>query len=134
MILQIVEENHAYFSSILFTWEVPDDNSRIEYYQFQLMDETTVITHNTTTNTSATVSGIPYNKNVTLLLLAHNCIGNSTPVIKTRFVGMIIIFYSCILQLLQSRVCLHVLYHFACITKNNKSAYMYTTKLCLIII
>lgn len=82
----IVKEYHNRFSTVLFTWDAPNDASRINYYQYQLANETTVITYNTT-NTSVAVSRIPYNKNITFSLVAVNCVGSSDEIREVVNVG-----------------------------------------------
>ena len=73
-----VEEYHSHFSTVLFTWDAPNGNSRIDYYQYQLINGTSVVVYNTS-NTSIAVLGIPYNRNVTFSLFAINCVGSSAP-------------------------------------------------------
>ena len=79
-----VEDYHSRFSTVLFTWNAP--NSRIDYYQYQLANETSVVTYSTT-NTSVTVLGIPYNKNVTFSLFAVNCVGGSGEIREVVNIG-----------------------------------------------
>ena len=81
-----VEEYHSHFSTVLFTWDAPNGNSRIDYYQYQLVNETSVVTYNTT-NTSVAVLGILYNRNVTFSLVAVNCVGSSALLTETVNVG-----------------------------------------------
>ena len=79
----VVDEYHNNFSSILFSWDAPEDNSRVDYYQYEVVNGTSI----NTSNTSAIISGVPYNENVTFLVLAGNCIGQSTTVLETINVG-----------------------------------------------
>ena len=85
-IQSVVDEYHDRFSTILFTWNAPDD-SRVDYYQYQVFSESNLIVVYNTSNNSAVISGILYNKNVTFLVLAGNCIGQSTPQMKTVNIG-----------------------------------------------
>ena len=82
----MVDKYHSHFSSILFTWNTPSDNSRIDYYQYQLVKEMDSFTYNTT-NTSAVLPDIPYNKNVTFSITAVNCVGSSAPLRQTITIG-----------------------------------------------
>ena len=81
-----MEEYHNHFSTVLFTWDAPNDNSRIDYYHYQLTNETTVVLYNTT-NTSVAISEIPYNRNVTFSLFAVNCVGRSAALSEVVTVG-----------------------------------------------
>ena len=82
-----MDEYHEHISTVYFTWDAPNDGSRVDYYQYQLIDGTSGITAYNTSNTTATVSGIPYNNNVTFLLLSLNCVGVSSPIIETIHIG-----------------------------------------------
>ena len=79
----VVETYHNRFSTVLFTWDAPDDSSRVDYYQYQIFSESNGINVYNTSNNSALVPEIVYNKNVTFLVLAGNCIGQSTMQMKT---------------------------------------------------
>ena len=81
-----VEEYHSHFSSVLFAWDSPNDDSLVDYYQYQLMKETDTFTYNTT-NTSAVLPDIPYNRNVTFSVTAVNCVGSSVPLRHTVTIG-----------------------------------------------
>ena len=81
-----VEEYHSHFSSVLFAWDSPNDNSLVDYYQYQLIKESDTFTYNTT-NTSAVLQEIPYNKNVTFSVTAVNCVGSSVPLRQTITIG-----------------------------------------------
>ena len=86
-IRNIVDEYHSYFSTVLFTWNSPEDNSRVDYYQYTYqVDDGSVYSANTS-NTSVAISGVPYNKNVTFSVLARNCIGESATVLETVNIG-----------------------------------------------
>ena len=87
-IQSFVQEYHNHFSTVIYTWDAPHGNQRVEYYQYQLVNETSIIVDHNTSNTSAIVSGIPYNENITLVVLAHNCIGSSPPSVEEVYIGM----------------------------------------------
>lgn len=75
----------------MLSWEAPSDNSRVNYYQYQLYyGVTSTIAAYNTSNTSATVSGIPYNENLTLLIIVHNCIGSSAPYVAQVSIGKVV--------------------------------------------
>jgi hypothetical protein len=78
-----VEEYHDHNSIVRFTWEAPRDDSRVDYYQYQLINGRSYITSNTT----ATISGIAYKNNITFLLLSFNCVGVSSPLIEIIHIG-----------------------------------------------
>ena len=88
-IRNIVDEYHSYFSTVLFTWNAPEDNSHVDYYQYtyQWDDGSVGANTNNTSNTSVAISGVPYNKNVTFSVLAGNCIGESVSVLATVNLG-----------------------------------------------
>ena len=77
---------HAYSSTILFTWDAPNDNSRVDYYQYEVENGTNSLTYNTS-NTTAILSEIYYNKNFTFSVFSLNCIGKSSPLIQVIHVG-----------------------------------------------
>lgn len=83
-----VDEYQDYSSAVLLAWDVPDDNSRVDYYQYQVVNatESGIVTYNTS-NTSVIISGVPYNKNVTFSVLAANCVGESATVLETVNIG-----------------------------------------------
>lgn len=83
----VIETYHNHFSTVLFTWDAPDDSSRVDYYQYQIPSESNMISIYNTSNNSALVSEIAYNKNVTFLVLAGNCIGKSTMQMKTVYIS-----------------------------------------------
>ena len=79
----VVETYHNHFSTVLFTWDAPDASLRVDYYQYQILSESNMISVYNTSNNSALIPEIVYNKNVTFLVLAGNCIGQSTTQMKT---------------------------------------------------
>ena len=78
-----VDEYHNNFSRVFFSWDAPEDNSRVDYYQYQVVNGTSI----NTSNTSAIISGVPYNENITFWVLAGNCIGQSATALETINVG-----------------------------------------------
>ena len=74
--------------SLLNTWDDPNGNSHVDYYQYQVISESSSVAcvYNTTNN-SAFVSGIEYSKNVTFLVHTGNCIGQSVPLMKTIIIN-----------------------------------------------
>lgn len=81
-----VDDYQSHFSTVLFTWDAPSGNSRIDYYHYQLTNETNVIAYNTT-NTSVAILGIPYNRNITFSLSAVNCVGGSGEIREVVNIG-----------------------------------------------
>ena len=63
------------------TWEPPSSDSRVDLYQYQLIDNLTEVIVSNTTNTTAVLSGIPYNVNLSFVISAHNCVGASQQVV-----------------------------------------------------
>ena len=84
-----VDEYHSYSSTVLFTWNAPEDNSHVDYYQYTYQWDDGSVGANTsnTSNTSVAISGVPYNKNITFSVLAGNCIGESATVVETVNIG-----------------------------------------------
>lgn len=78
--------HHEYFSTILFTWDAPDDNSRVDYYQYRVENGTNNLVYNTS-NTTAVLSEIVYNDNVTFSVVSLNCIGESDPLSQVIHIG-----------------------------------------------
>ena len=60
-------------------WEPPSNDSCVDFYQYQLIDNLTEVIVSNTTNTTAVLSGIPYNVNLSFVISAHNCVGASQP-------------------------------------------------------
>ena len=85
-IQSVVDEYLDYYSTVLFTWNAPEDNSRVDYYQYYVVYGTTITASNTS-NTSAIISGVPYNENITFSLLAGNCVGESATVFEIIEIG-----------------------------------------------
>ena len=89
-IQNIVDEYHSYFSTVLFTWNAPEDNSRVDHYQYTYQVVDGSVSTSNTSNTSLAISGVPYNKNVTFSILAGNCIGESISVLETVNIGTVV--------------------------------------------
>ena len=62
-------------------WEPPSNDSRVDFYQYQLIDNLIEEIVSNTTNTTAVLSGIPYNVNMSFVISAHNCVGASQQVV-----------------------------------------------------
>ena len=58
-------------------WEPPSKDSCVDFYQYQLINNLTEVIVSNTTNTTAVLSGIPYNVNMSFVISAHNCVGAS---------------------------------------------------------
>ena len=82
----VVDEYHDHFSTVLFTWDAPNDDSRVDYYDYRVVNETSTVAYNTS-NTSVLIFGLVYNKKVTFSVLAGNCIGESAPQMKIVDIG-----------------------------------------------
>ena len=82
----VVDVYHNYFSTVRFIWDAPNDNSRVNYYEYQVENETNSLMYNTS-NTTAILSEIFYNKNITFLVFSLNCIGKSSPLIQMIHIG-----------------------------------------------
>ena len=83
----IVDVYRAHSSTVLFTWDAPNDNSRVDYYQYEVENGTNSLTYNTSNTTTAILTEIDYNKNVTFSVFSLNCIGKSSPLIQVIHVG-----------------------------------------------
>ena len=82
----IVDEYYDHFSTVRLGWDAPNDDSRVDCYQYQLINGTSITIYNTS-YTSVTIPGVVYNKNITFLLHSRNCVGTSSPVIETIHIG-----------------------------------------------
>ena len=58
-------------STVEVTWEPPSNDSRVDFYQYQLIDNLTEVIVSNTTNTTAVLSGIPYNVNSSVIISAY---------------------------------------------------------------
>jgi hypothetical protein len=81
-----MDEYHDHTSTVNFFWDAPGDDSRVDYYQYKIINGTSITSYNTS-NTTAIISGIAYNNNVTFLLLSFNCVGVSSPLIEIIHIG-----------------------------------------------
>ena len=54
-------------------WEPASDDSRVDFYQYQLINNLTEVRVSNTTNTTAILSGVPYNVNISFAISAYNC-------------------------------------------------------------
>ena len=74
-------------SVVIFSWERPRvTDVRIDYYQYQLLLSSLVITNNIS-NISTVFSNIPYDENITFTVTVHNCIGRSASYSHTFIIG-----------------------------------------------
>ena len=77
-------------------WEFPDNDSRVDFYHYQLIFVDSWGQANTsyqanTTNTTVILSGILYNLNISFVLFANNCEGKSAPVNLALYTGKLTI-------------------------------------------
>ena len=82
------------FSTIEVMWEPPSNDSRVDFYQYQLIDNLTEVIVSNTTNTTAVLSGIPYNVNLSFVISAHNCVGASQQVVLNINIGICLLIYN----------------------------------------
>ena len=54
-------------------WEPASNDSRVDFYQYQLINSLTKVGVSNTTNTAAILSGVPYNVNISFVISAYNC-------------------------------------------------------------
>ena len=76
-IQSFVDMYHDYSSAVLITWDMPEDDSRVDYYQYLVIRGNTTIVAINISNTSVAISAVPYNENITFSVLAGNCVGES---------------------------------------------------------
>ena len=78
------KEYYTNFSLVVLLWNTTNDLTRIrvDYFKLQAeVDGVLATEYNYTKDvTMAIISDLPYNANITFLLTAHNCIGESVPV------------------------------------------------------
>ena len=58
-------------STVEVMWKPPSNDSCVEFYQYQLIDNLTEVIVFNTTNTTAVLSGIPYNVNMSFVISAY---------------------------------------------------------------
>ena len=75
-------------------WEPPSNDSRVDFYQYQVIDNLTEVIVSNTTNTTAVLSGIPYNVNMSFVISAHNCVGASQQVVLSINIGICLLNYN----------------------------------------
>ena len=86
--LTIVRKEHSTnFSTVTFQWDssAGDEQINIDYYKIEMIWLNITVTN--TSNTSASISGVPYNENITIMITAHNCIGASPKNILNFVIG-----------------------------------------------
>ena len=80
------------YSKVEMMWDSPDNNSRVDFYQYEVfysiegMNNVIILYNGSTTNTTAIITGILYDINTSFALYASNCEGISTPVYITLFI------------------------------------------------
>ena len=76
-----VVETDCATSTINMTWEPPND-LWVDFYRYQLIDNWrhTIILDSNTTNTTAALSDVPNNINITFVITVYNCDRASTKV------------------------------------------------------
>ena len=79
-----VLESDTNYSIVEVKWEPPDNDSRADFYHYQVVVDSEGTTHTlndvNTTNTGAIVCNSPYNVNTSFVLSANNCEGRSAPI------------------------------------------------------
>ena len=83
----IKKEFSANFSTITFLWDSGAVNEQINYYNIEMIWLSKTIDSFNTSNTSASISAVPYNENIAVMLTAHNCIGASPQNILSFVIG-----------------------------------------------
>ena len=70
-------EHHSNYSTVVVMWELASNDSRVDFYQYQLINSLTEVRVSNTTNTTAILSGVPYNVNISadmsFVISAYNC-------------------------------------------------------------
>ena len=66
-------EHHSNYSTVVVMWEPASNDSRVDFYQYQLINSLTEVRVSNTTNTTAILSGVPYNVNISFVIFAYNC-------------------------------------------------------------
>ena len=66
-------EHHSNYSTVVVMWEPASNDSRVDFYQYQLINSLTEVRVSNTTNTTAILSGVPYNVNISFVISAYNC-------------------------------------------------------------
>ena len=68
-------EHHSNYTTIVVMWEPASrsNDSRVDFYQYQLINSLTEVRVSNTTNTTAILSGVPYNVNISFVISAYNC-------------------------------------------------------------
>ena len=85
---------HKLYCTAEVTWKQPSNDSRVDFYQYQLIDNLTEVIVSNTTNTIAVLSGIPYNVNMSFVISAHNCVGASQQVVLSINIGICLLNYN----------------------------------------
>ena len=86
---RVLEFGTDYFT-IEVTWEPPGNDSRVDFYHYQVIDNSegaSVSYQVNTTNTTAILFCILYGINISFVLIANNCEGTSAPVSYAIYIG-----------------------------------------------
>lgn len=83
----VAKEYHENFYSTTLSW-VEHNEGRQDHYTYTVITEDPNGVSFNTTNNSAALYGLPYNKNITVSVSGHNCIGSS-PQVNITFIGKI---------------------------------------------
>ena len=65
--------HHSNYSTVVVMWEPASNDARVNFYQYQLINSLTEVRVSNTTNTTAILSGVPYNVNISFVISAYNC-------------------------------------------------------------
>ena len=85
-----VLEYYSNHSTVEVTWKPPDNDSRVEYYLYQVIDSLEGVNMSyeaNTTNTTVILSDV---LNILFILSANNCEGKSAPAFLVINIGKII--------------------------------------------
>ena len=66
-------QHHSNYSTVVVMWEPASNDSRVDFYQYQLINSLTEVRVSNTTNTTAILSCVPYNVNISFVISAYNC-------------------------------------------------------------
>ena len=89
-------EYYTNSSTVEVMWEPPSNDSRVDFYQYQLINNLTEVIVSNTANTTAVLSGIPYNVNMSFVISAYNCVGASQPASLVINIGKFMKIITCL--------------------------------------
>lgn len=70
-----IVEHHTNYSTVNVTWASKLNESRVDFYHYQLLDNFTHFVANT--SRTAVELSIPHDVNISFVISAHNCVGMS---------------------------------------------------------